>query len=327
MPMSKGEEVLAKALTDSHAENTPNASMIDPTMIITIIGMILDFIKGCRNPASAEARIRQGGALSFAAVRKALKAGGYQGDIRGTARSMTRKGETCTQEELDAVLADAADVPQPPSSDGPWPFVIAVACVLGFGSMATASDGPWPQIAQDVTEIKREVTTLGSAVVGMSDRMEDMERKLDQLVAASVRPVIVAPEPPPEPTIAPPQKVAERSVASGVTLNGMSIGDVNAYIRQNPAGYVGVNGSLDLHLRQHGFGGNLSSLSQSQKQSLHNIAHARGMPARTIYHTSPSTAAPAASGCANGQCSRPSYGYSTIGMRQGLFGNWRPIRR
>lgn len=331
MALSKGEEILATKLSEAHSETTPNASAIDPTMIITIIGMILDFIKGCRNPQTAGARIKQGGALSFAAVRKALKAGGYQGDIRGTARAMTRKGETCTQEELDAVLADAAEVPVPPSSDGPWPMVVALVCVLGFGSMANASDGPWPQVAQDVTAIRASVTTLGSDVSAMASRLDCMEDKIDKLLAASTRPVIIAPEPPAEPTLAPPPKVAAVAPAARgmVTFQGKSYNPQQLIAMYPRVSTVEINGNVDAHLRAHGIGGDLSGLSRGTKIKLHSIAHAAGVPARSVAISTSRAVQASGYDCANGNCARAgaSYGFSTSGMRQGLFGAWRPIRR
>lgn len=162
-----------------------------------------------------------------------------------------------------------------------------------------ALDSELSALSESLAAISQELATLRAATA--------TARSSTSPLPASLRPNTIP---------ASPRPVS--SVSSGILLNGRSIGDVNAYIRANPAGYVGVNGSLVLHLQQHGFSGNLNGLSRNQQQKLHDIAHARGYQARTIYHTAASQPAQS-TGCANGQCARPmqsSGGY----YKTGLFG-------
>lgn len=367
--MSKGEEVLSAALADSHAKvSGEGASALDPTIIITVIGMILDFIKSCRNQGEAAARIKEGGALSFMGVRKALTAGGYADElnsrerrikIREVAREMTAKGKTATQADIDAILAEANDIPDPPGggATGPWPFAILLAVGLIFSNVAQAqspfpvdyqpaaqpstslyqpsadlTSGPWPQLTEDVSFIKREVTSLGAAVTQMAQQQQAILDRLDKLAAERVAPeapAVETPAPPPEPS---PQKT------SGIAYKGRSIGDVGAFIKANPyqtqaVMAKGYENQIDSHLRSHGYSGSFSGLDYGTKIHLHSIAHRSGSPVYpslagdTVAKASYAPSQAAAGSCASGNCSRPamsySSGYSGGHWKTGLFGRTR----
>lgn len=345
--MSKGQDAFNKHFEAAHAAATGDqVARMDPATMSMIFGFIMEGLKICFNRNGEQAtmaRIKEGGGLSQREVFRALMKGGYADDstnkeqrrqCRQMAFELAGQGQKVSAEDLEAFMNDAkqSNVPADSGGDGFWNFAPALAFVgvLLIGGTASASDGFW-NFEQDVKDIKREVTTLGSSVCNLATRVDDMDKKLDTLILVTQQKGTPAPPDEPQPTIAPSAKVA--AVASGVTLNGKSIGDVNAYIRQNPAGYVGVIGSLELHLRQHGFGGSIGSLSRSQQQSLHNIAHAKGYSARTIYHTAASTPAPVVtlpqqSGCPNGNCARPMQSYGTTGhWKTGLFGNTRWVSK
>lgn len=95
--------------------------------------------------------------------------------------------------------------------------------------------------------------------------------------------------------------------------------DLDDYVRRHRRGHVGVIGSIDAHLRQHGASG-FEGMTPTQKQQLHDALHGAGVSATTVTRqvSQPirqSVVIPRVntnSNCANGNCSRP--------VRRGLFG-------
>lgn len=316
MAATSGEDLLKKAVTEAQAEVNPN-QVIEIGMIIGLVTAIFEIIKACRTPEVAGAHIQRGSAIANRQMRRALVREGYQGDVREMAAKLVAKGANATPVEIQAVLEESQDVPDAPRL---WPAAILAVCLTFVGSAAMAQDsessGLWPQIGVDVSEIKATVNDLDR-------RTGNIERDLARLV--SVLDGADHAEPTPVPIVE-PRPVAKAS--SGISYRGVAINIDDWLSRYRNVQHVGINGDVDSHLRWHGFSGNFSGLTRSQKLVLHSAAHAgvsASATARAVSRSAPAVSS--AVGCENGQCAYAARTAPMYGMRQGLFGNWRPMRR
>jgi hypothetical protein len=138
-----GEQILTDAIAKAHGETHPHASALDITAILGIVSVIIEFIKGCRNQATAESHIKRGSATAYGSALKALRHAGYKGDKRAMAHRLTLEGKELSPAEMQAILSESEDVPQPPSPSGPWPLALLLALLFGC---STAIASPWPML-------------------------------------------------------------------------------------------------------------------------------------------------------------------------------------
>jgi len=145
-----GESILHKGIVESHEKVNPNQA-IDVTMIIGIVSSIFEMIRGCSSPASASRQIKRGKSLAYRSVKKALKKQGYEGNVKKVAREIAEKGRDLSEEEIQMILDDAADVPQPPPKPGGlWPLWVLLPLLL-MPSFAQA--GLWPVVEDKSVEV------------------------------------------------------------------------------------------------------------------------------------------------------------------------------
>lgn len=94
-----------------------------------------------------------------------------------------------------------------------------------------------------------------------------------------------------------------------VSING-NVYDLGSYVAKYRRQHVGVIGSLDAHLREHGVS-ETTHLTTQEKQQLHDALHGAGVAAKNSVTVAPRSTVSVpfvqSSNCANGQCSQPRF--------------------
>lgn len=158
-----GEDILEAGLNDSHylvhGDHGESAEALDPVMITGIVTAILEVIRSCRSPENAARQISRGGHLSKKHVRRILKKKGYPRDKRDeVAGRMAEKGRRLTEDEIQSILNDSDDVPEPPPETGGeypyWPGATAILllCLLPVSANAAEEYRWWPMVEQAKVE-------------------------------------------------------------------------------------------------------------------------------------------------------------------------------
>lgn len=154
------EQVLKKA----------NAAF-DPTLIVALVGQIITAIRGCRSPERAKAQIREGGAVAYSQAIRIVRDEGYKGrEARELATDIVREGVNMTDAELDELITESKDLPQPPpAAGGFWPMWGLL--LLALPSVGLAQDSTtkfWPIDAEQNRRLDAHDKLLSDIVARMA---------------------------------------------------------------------------------------------------------------------------------------------------------------
>lgn len=143
-----GEDLLEQALSESMAKHTPNRA-IDPFTIQMIIQAIFEGIRLCSDRGSAARQIRRGKSTARVKLYKMFRKNGYsRAESKDLSEEMAKRGRDLSEEEIQAILSDATDMPEPkPSPPGTsfWPTwsLVFILTLTGLCGPSQAADW-WP---------------------------------------------------------------------------------------------------------------------------------------------------------------------------------------
>lgn len=213
----------------------PNEA-IDPTLILSIGGMILQFVKACSSPDAAKEHIKRGGPVAFSHAMEVVRS---NTELRGKyarkkAQELVQAGTELSEEELDDLVNDSKDSLPPPHARGIFQFPITVfAFILMFASSALAQPSGIFQI--DVEQNRR---------------LDIIEKRLDE-ISNKLSPAQVTSK-----ALSPSVAEALKHAPAYMIINGV------------------MTHTSDDHLIQHGWKPEqLVGLTPDQKDRLHGASH------------------------------------------------------
>lgn len=179
--MKNGEEILTNALSECDQQSKPPGAEAFVEWIPVIIA-IFEVIRSCFSPSAAMRQMKRGGAIARSRIKAALVQGNYKGDLDAMAARMAAKCKNASDDELQKILDDAKDMPDPTKQSGPWPtgeWTAAILAMLLFSSTAFAQ---WPAAPPPAGPTSLWPTQPEVKAPGKSDsEVKKLERELAQI--------------------------------------------------------------------------------------------------------------------------------------------------
>lgn len=192
-------ETIQRKLEAILAKLKPNAA-IDLVLITTFISQFLAAIRGCRSPEQAKAQIRKGGAVAYGQALRIVRDEGYKGrEARELAWDIKTGGAELTDPELEELIVESRDLPQPaPAPGGFWPMWALLLLPL-FASTVAAQETTkfWPIDEVQNRRLDEHDAAIGShtrAIDGIIERLNRIKWPGD---APSTSPALGIPAKPP----------------------------------------------------------------------------------------------------------------------------------